>query len=296
MVYYCDALNCAYELFRIDPPAPSAQLVYFHLLHQNYCLGNPGTVQITDRELSLRTRLSKQSITEAKRILKNRGLIDFKTNRDKPHKATTYTLNFFSEMVGQQVGQRVGQTLGQALGQSPRFDSPIREKTRGQYADEDEAADAPPSTPALPPAPPIPPTPSPSFLPSFIHPPTPQTGTPQLTDADANARALPLKSPSFDQDDLDALVEYWQRQKCGGLLSFEHQSKLAVYLQKKGKEWVMAMMDTASDKNGNRYGLSPKFLFGVIETELKEKTKKEDEKSGGYHYEKPVNTIDFDEP
>ena len=116
MESYCDALSYIYELFKVNPPASSAQLVMLHLLHENYCLGNTGTVHISDREPGLRTRLSKQTITEAKRTLKNRGLIDFKTDRDKPHKATTYTI-LISEKVGQTVGQRVGQTLGQRVGQ-----------------------------------------------------------------------------------------------------------------------------------------------------------------------------------
>lgn len=117
MESYCDALSYIYKLFRENPPTSSAQLVMLHLLHENYCLGNTGTVLISDRELGLRTRLSKQTITEAKRTLKNRGLIDFKTDRDKPHKATTYTI-LISEKVGQAVGQRVGQTLGQRVGQT----------------------------------------------------------------------------------------------------------------------------------------------------------------------------------
>lgn len=121
MATYYDALNCTYRLFEIDPPPPSAQLIYVHLLHLNNRLGNTGTVKISDRELGLRTRLSKQTITEAKRQLKNRGLIDFKTDRDSPAKTTTYTLTFFSEKVGQELGQELGQEVGQEVGQSALF-------------------------------------------------------------------------------------------------------------------------------------------------------------------------------
>ena len=129
MESYCDALSYIYKLFKENPPTSSAQLVMLHLLHENYCLGNTGTVHISDRELGLRTRLSKQTITEAKRTLKNRGLIDFKTDRDKPHKATAYTI-LISEKVGQTVGQRVGQTLGQRVGQSSFISYTLNQKQR----------------------------------------------------------------------------------------------------------------------------------------------------------------------
>ena len=112
---YYDGLNAFHKLNEQRPLTASAQLVYLHLLHENNRRGNIGTVQISDRELGLRTSLSKQTITEAKRTLKNRGLIDFHTERDKSRRATTYTLIFF--VTGQGAGQKVGQTLGQRVGQ-----------------------------------------------------------------------------------------------------------------------------------------------------------------------------------
>lgn len=116
MATYYDGLNYIYRLFADSPPPSSAQLVILHLLHENNRCKNTGTVQISDRELGLRTRLSKQTITDAKRTLKNLGLIDFKTDKDKPNKVTIYTLKFFFGL-GQKVGQTLGQELGQELGQ-----------------------------------------------------------------------------------------------------------------------------------------------------------------------------------
>ncbi len=116
MATYYDGLNDFYKFNESRPLQSSAQLVYLHLLHENNRLGNSGTFQLSDRELEIRTSLSKNTITEAKRTLKNRGLIDFKTYRNNPNKGTTYTLLFFAE-VGQLVGQEVGQTLGQRVGQ-----------------------------------------------------------------------------------------------------------------------------------------------------------------------------------
>lgn len=108
MEHYCLALNYVYRLSETDPLPSSAQLLMFHLLHENYLRGNPDTLRLSDRELSFRTGLSKNTITDAKRILKNRGLINFKTDRDKPKKATTYTI-LFSETLGQKIVQKVGQ-------------------------------------------------------------------------------------------------------------------------------------------------------------------------------------------
>ena len=121
MATYYDGLNYIYKWFEDESCSASAQLTVLHLLHENNRHGNTGTVQISDRELGHRTSLSKQTITEAKRTLKNRGLIDFKTDRSKPRQPTTYTLTFFNELgqnVGQSVGQKVDQRVGQNAGQN----------------------------------------------------------------------------------------------------------------------------------------------------------------------------------
>lgn len=128
MATYYDGLNAFHELNEKNPLTSTAQLVYLHLLHLNNRLGNVGTIQVSDRELEQRTRLSKQSITNAKRTLKGMGLIDFKSDRQSPGRITTYALKFFSEKVGQTAEQAVGQTVGRDSRLSPRFDSAKKEE------------------------------------------------------------------------------------------------------------------------------------------------------------------------
>ena len=116
MATYYDALNDFYKSNEQERLVNSAQLVYLHLLHINNCHGNSRYIQVSDRELEYRTKLNKNTITTAKRILKNRNFIDFKTDAKKPREGTTYTLTFF--MIGQSLGQSSIQTLGQSAGQT----------------------------------------------------------------------------------------------------------------------------------------------------------------------------------
>ena len=111
MVTYYNRLKDAFQMFAKKSPASSAQLLMLHLLHLHNENMNCGTVQVTDRDLVIRTRLNKNTITESKRTLKNLGLIDFKTDKHSPNKMTTY---FFPEKAGQSEGQMAGQTLGQS--------------------------------------------------------------------------------------------------------------------------------------------------------------------------------------
>ncbi len=103
MATYYDGLNDFHKLNEQEPLPVSAQLTYLHLLHINNRLGNSGQVTVSDRELGYRTKLSRQSITNAKRELKNRKLIDFSSNPKNPRSGTTYSLLFFT--LGQTVGQ-----------------------------------------------------------------------------------------------------------------------------------------------------------------------------------------------
>lgn len=116
MATYYDGLNDFYKKLEQKRLAGSAQLVYLHLLHLNNRAGNCGYVQVSDQTLGTITSLSKDSITRAKQILKNAGLIDFHTNRKKPREATAYTLTFFN--AGQNAGQGTGQNAGQNAGQA----------------------------------------------------------------------------------------------------------------------------------------------------------------------------------
>lgn len=120
MATYYDGLKDFFEKNDFAPLASSAQLVYLHLLQLNNRHGNSGIVQISDRELERLTSLNKNTITKAKRTLKNCKWIDFYTEPDKPHRGTSYTLTFFTlgQSVGQTMGQSIIQTMGQSVGQS----------------------------------------------------------------------------------------------------------------------------------------------------------------------------------
>ena len=91
MTYY-DRLNVVYRRFEREPPPASAQLVMLYLLHINNCAGNKGQFHCTDVRLSNLTRLSKDTITQAKRYLKNKGYLDFKSDKKNPRKGTLYIL------------------------------------------------------------------------------------------------------------------------------------------------------------------------------------------------------------
>lgn len=129
MATYYDGLNDFHKFNENEHLASSAQLLYLHLLHINNRLGNSGHVQVSDRELATRTSLNVKSVTKAKRILKNCGLINFFTDPEKPHRGTYYDLKFFCT-VGQTMGQTMGQTVGQTVGQTPDVANiRVRDKT-----------------------------------------------------------------------------------------------------------------------------------------------------------------------
>ena len=115
MVTYYDRLNAVFKFFEKEPLTPAAQLLVLHLLQLNNRLGNTGSVQVSDNQLRSATGLSKQSITDAKRRLKNVGLIDFHSSRGS---TTIYTL-----IIGNQQGHPTGQKVGQKVGHSPRSNS-----------------------------------------------------------------------------------------------------------------------------------------------------------------------------
>lgn len=97
-VSYNEALNYFYKENLINPMTSSEQLVILNLLYINYYQRNDFSVQVTDRELELRTNLSKETIVDVKRTLKNLGWIDFKSDRDKPRRGTTYTFPFIDNL------------------------------------------------------------------------------------------------------------------------------------------------------------------------------------------------------
>ena len=91
MTYY-DRLNAFFLENEIDPLPPSAQLLYLHLLHENNRLRNPSVLYMTDSRLAFMTGLSRPAVTDAKRQLKNRGLVNFKTDKKNPRSGTRYVL------------------------------------------------------------------------------------------------------------------------------------------------------------------------------------------------------------
>ena len=268
MATYYDGLNDFYKLNELNPLQSSAQLVYLHLLHLNNRLGNSGTVQVSDRELGLRTSLSKQTITEAKRTLKNRGLIDFKTDRDKPHKGTTYTLTFFAT-VGQTVGQRLGQTVGQTVGQPALVSYTLAREDPRLETDCSVGQSAR----------------------------TRDTKKEEVTLSNRDTQAS-------ETEPIDELVDYWERTLRGGRMTAEHQSELFIYLKdpEKGFAWVKEAMKEASDANSNPHGLSFKLLRGVMEKKAKPKnqtrqpvlkgSERDERKQESDGYEIPVDTGD----
>ena len=82
-------------------------------------------------------------------------------------------------------------------------------------------------------------------------------------------------------NELDELMEYWERDLQGGRLAFEHLSELSLWLNQRGMDWVKEMMKEASDSNNNPHGLSFKFLKAIVSKKLKPKKTSESSKGGG---------------
>ena len=228
MATYYDGLNYAFKLFEDDPPASSAQLIFLHLLHENNRHGNTGTVKISDRELGHRTRLSKQTITEAKRTLKNRGLIDFHTDRDKPKAPTVYTLPLFTlgQIVGQDIGQEVGQTLGQKVGHEGFVSYTAHAKDLRLKTEEINNNN---------------------------------TCTRELKETNA------LNEVGEHASDLDAIIDEWQESPCFAKLDFQLISELDVLLKKLGVSAIREAMDKAKRSNSNRNGVSFSYFKAILE-------------------------------
>ena len=89
---YYDRLNYAFEKFEKLKLPSSAQLLYLHILHIDNCLGRTGQVRCSDSTITVKTGLSPNTVTTAKRTLKNYGLLDFKTAKKNPRAGTLYFL------------------------------------------------------------------------------------------------------------------------------------------------------------------------------------------------------------
>lgn len=89
MTYY-ERLNLFYRFIKSNKLQPSSQLLYLHLSQINNELRNVDSFFVSDRALSEMTGLSLSTVSECKAILKNFGLINFKTVNHR-------TKYFFSE-------------------------------------------------------------------------------------------------------------------------------------------------------------------------------------------------------
>lgn len=141
MTYY-DNLNAFHKANECDPLPASAQLVFLHLLHKNNCLGNTGQFHCSDAELLRRSNLSAPTITQAKRILKNKGYLDFKTDKANPRAGTLY---FLANHLSNHLGNHLGKDLGKDLGNPTEIISSDRSphiKTKEGEVEEDAHATA----------------------------------------------------------------------------------------------------------------------------------------------------------
>lgn len=128
MPTYYDALNDFHRRNATQPLHSAAQLLYLHLLHMNNCLGNRGQVKATDRQLEELLRVTRPTITQAKRQLKNAGLIDFESPKS-PRTGTLYRLPFFTATDFSQnpkanaaiFSQSLSQNLSQSVSQTGQF-------------------------------------------------------------------------------------------------------------------------------------------------------------------------------
>lgn len=89
---YYDRLNDFFRRAESEQLPAAQQLVMLHLLHINNRAGNLGHFTCTDERLIQLTGLKKFAITQAKRALKNRGLIDFTTSKAAPRTGTHYLI------------------------------------------------------------------------------------------------------------------------------------------------------------------------------------------------------------
>lgn len=192
----------------------SAQAVYLSLLGEFNTARFPEQLSISDRVLATLAGLkSVATAHDAKRILKNAGLIDFKSNRGS---GTVYTLMANHLSKGQ---PNTCRTLTEHL---PNTCRTVGGSSYIRTREEEETLDN--------------------------------------ISSSSNARARARDNIEL-ADAVDEAVGYWS----GGKLTADLQSKLAVYLERHDLQWVKAAMDKAVFENGNRYGVSPKWLFLIMD-------------------------------
>ena len=238
MVSYGDRLNDTFKLFETNPPASSTQLIMLHLLHMHNAQGNTGSVVVTDRELMSRTNLSQKTVTEAKRTLKNLGLLDFKTDKRTFARKTTY---FFPDRVVQGVVQQVVQAQAQAglVCYTP-------------HADEAAAAVG---AKGFPPTPPFP-----KSKQQQQH--AGARGERDGDEHEAVASAIPLRS-SF-ANEFDKLIEQWSESPCFCKLDFQLISELELLAKEHGVATLLKAMEQA--KRSQTQGVNIRYFKRTLES------------------------------
>ena len=83
---------------------------------------------------------------------------------------------------------------------------------------------------------------------------------------------LPNVQPARACEELDNLIEYWERDLQGGRLAFEQQSQLEAWGERYGYGWLKAVMNEASESRDHR-GLTFKFLRAVVNSRLNPRQK-----------------------
>lgn len=142
MTYY-DRLNQFFRHIVYNEIPPHAQLVYLHLLNHNNQLGWQEKFCITDRRLELLTGLSKQAVTDAKRILKDR-FVTINTDKKKPRKGSAYSfINFlpciWDKTQGKSEGKNEGKSQGKTQGKPDNLPSISMSKIKEGEKDTDGA-------------------------------------------------------------------------------------------------------------------------------------------------------------
>ena len=245
------------ELMRLEEMIElpmSALKVYLHLLHMNRGFGKNGILNVSDSELKSRTHLSQQTITDAKRILKNKGFIDFESSKGLP---TRYQMKLYYELekAEHQVEHQVE-------------NSPVHPNNSNNIN----------NNKLLPPPPPPPPRVREQVedLEERLR---------QITRAanELSQSLATLKSPQVVHypevehcDALDKVIAEWESRPKFAPLDFPQMSRLQNYLAQYSFEELKAAMDTASltNKATGRYdGVSFIYFERVLERMNKPKTK-----------------------
>lgn len=219
--------------------SPLTQLVGYKLLTVYGSEGCPKSFSLTDRELQLRTGIkSNSTIVEARRHLKNAGLIDFKANKAAPvryviveHESSKIDKSIEQESSNDRANGLVPYTL---------------------HADEAAAATG---AKGFPPAPPFPKKSEQQQQHAGAR------GEQGNDNAEAHAQVLPLSS---SENELDALIDAWQASPCFCKLDFELISELELLLRKYGAEACNAAM--AEAKRSQTRGVNLKYFRRTLES------------------------------